>query len=544
MDINYLGKNIVIILAAIYLVLALYEICSIAYLILLFSANKKLESKRKIADLINIMKQGVGYVSINDAVTYILPPLFSSYYLVRLAIWIGLLWIHFDKGLASIAIIIESSLAISRHLVKNMVVHKIVRNILPKYSISLDTRIANAISAGEERFKKVLRYFVDSFSETLDGIKANFRETSLNVAGIIENQLSEQQDLIKIEEAENRENLKNALDNIANNITKTLAKQSADFLKHTDTYNQKQVDLLKKYNSSIERKIAKLIDKVDSNLKEISYNLEKFNSQFLEDMEKVLNEFGSDLSESADSISSPIKKLKQEIENFREELSTYVSSEIENLNNISETLKLYPEKLDQFSKYVSSLSDEIQMLDHAVGSIKDSIEDFREITRSGKVVFETPVRNLQDTLTALLEKYEKQIENLNTYTEHYTSQRIAQLEKGTENISKTLGAGLSISEEIKSLSKELLERSRTIFNALEELTFLRNSFEKFATKMGTYSESVEKSNIELMSTLNAVSISLKKFDKQLARYSELIKQLVELSEKKKKGFLGGIFSNE
>ena len=368
--------------------------------------------------------------------------------------------------------------------------------------------------------------------------RIDFQDKIEQIFDAVTAQIHEQINLIKLEGEENRKNFRNTLRDVSNEISNMINRQSNEFLEHLENYEEKHNKLLSQLDSSLAALTRETSESIIKNLENILDYLEDLNKETSEKIGTLLSEFNIGSQNVVSKLSSTFSQFNKEAISFQKEIANYTKNAEKNVKVLSNLLNTHTIKLEGLTVLVNDLTDKFNNFNEISLALNESVINFKAIVDAGGDVFKKPLIRLENTLSKILDEYKKELLRFNEYLNGHIRKSVEKMEEEAKYISTVLGEGLETSNEVKKLSIELLERSRSIFNALSELRAFRESFGKLSVEAVDFLNNFKDINDKLKLTLDKVSENLEKSQKQINQYSDIIKKLFDEISKKKKGLFG------
>ncbi|RKX91783.1 MAG: hypothetical protein DRP84_11065 [Spirochaetes bacterium] len=368
--------------------------------------------------------------------------------------------------------------------------------------------------------------------------RIDFQDKIEQIFDAVTEQIYEQINLIKLESEENRKNFRNTLRDVSNEISNMINRQSNEFLEHLENYEEKHNKLLSQLDSSLAALTRETSESIIKNLENILDYLEDLNKETSEKIGTLLSEFNIGSQNVVSKLSSTFSQFNKEAISFQKEIANYTKNAEKNVKILSNLLNTHTIKLEGLTVLINDLTDKFNTFNEISLALNESVINFKAIVDAGGDVFKKPLIRLENTLSRILDEYKKELLRFNEYLNGHIRKSVEKMEEEAKYISTVLGEGLETSNEVKKLSIELLERSRSIFNALSELRAFRESFGKLSVEAVDFLNNFKDINDKLKLTLDKVSENLEKSQKQINQYSDIIKKLFDEISKKKKGLFG------
>ena len=368
--------------------------------------------------------------------------------------------------------------------------------------------------------------------------RIDFQDKIEQIFDAVTEQIYEQINLIKLEGEENRKNFRNTLRDVSNEISNMINRQSNEFLEHLENYEEKHNKLLSQLDSSLAALTRETSESIIKNLENILDYLEDLNKETSEKIGTLLSEFNIGSQNVVSKLSSTFSQFNKEAISFQKEIANYTKNAEKNVKVLSNLLNTHTIKLEGLTVLINDLTDKFNNFNEISLALNESVINFKAIVDAGGDVFKKPLIRLENTLSRILDEYKKELLRFNEYLNGHIRKSVEKMEEEAKYISTVLGEGLETSNEVKKLSIELLERSRSIFNALSELRAFRESFGKLSVEAVDFLNNFKDINDKLKLTLDKVSENLEKSQKQINQYSDIIKKLFDEISKKKKGLFG------
>ena len=368
--------------------------------------------------------------------------------------------------------------------------------------------------------------------------RIDFQDKIEQIFDAVTEQIYEQINLIKLESEENRKNFRNTLRDVSNEISNMINRQSNEFLEHLENYEEKHNKLLSQLDSSLAALTRETSESIIKNLENILDYLEDLNKETSEKIGTLLSEFNIGSQNVVSKLSSTFSQFNKEAISFQKEIANYTKNAEKNVKVLSNLLNTHTIKLEGLTVLINDLTDKFNTFNEISLALNESVINFKAIVDAGGDVFKKPLIRLENTLSKILDEYKKELLRFNEYLNGHIRKSVEKMEEEAKYISTVLGEGLETSNEVKKLSIELLERSRSIFNALSELRAFRESFGKLSVEAVDFLNNFKDINDKLKLTLDKVSENLEKSQKQINQYSDIIKKLFDEISKKKKGLFG------
>ena len=368
--------------------------------------------------------------------------------------------------------------------------------------------------------------------------RIDFQDKIEQIFDAVTEQIYEQINLIKLESEENRKNFRNTLRDVSNEISNMINRQSNEFLEHLENYEEKHNKLLSQLDSSLAALTRETSESIIKNLENILDYLEDLNKETSEKIGTLLSEFNIGSQNVVSKLSSTFSQFNKEAISFQKEIANYTKNAEKNVKVLSNLLNTHTIKLEGLTVLINDLTDKFNTFNEISLALNESVMNFKDIVDAGGDVFKKPLNRLENTLSKILDEYKKELLRFNEYLNGHIRKSVEKMEEEAKYISTVLGEGLETSNEVKKLSIELLERSRSIFNALSELRAFRESFGKLSVEAVDFLNNFKDINDKLKLTLDKVSENLEKSQKQINQYSDIIKKLFNEISKKKKGLFG------
>jgi len=368
--------------------------------------------------------------------------------------------------------------------------------------------------------------------------RIDFQDKIEQIFDAVTEQIYEQINLIKLEGEENRKNFRNTLRDVSNEISNMINRQSNEFLEHLENYEEKHNKLLSQLDSSLAALTRETSESIIKNLENILDYLEDLNKETSEKIGTLLSEFNIGSQNVVSKLSSTFSQFNKEAISFQKEIANYTKNAEKNVKVLSNLLNTHTIKLEGLTVLINDLTDKFNTFNEISLALNESVINFKAIVDAGGDVFKKPLIRLENTLSRILDEYKKELLRFNEYLNGHIRKSVEKMEEEAKYISTVLGEGLETSNEVKKLSIELLERSRSIFNALSELRAFRESFGKLSVEAVDFLNNFKDINDKLKLTLDKVSENLEKSQKQINQYSDIIKKLFDEISKKKKGLFG------